>query len=157
MPTFTTIVHGVPTLGVEAYDIHSVVRDVAGALLDGQPKQNKVKISYGLLDQPHPGHVTVVCPLPDTMLEVNPPKVHHAFLTLLNVRRRELEIAHVWGEQPMVPGRQFHANDYKHHISCKSCGSSFFYNVGRSLDYENHICAGCGAEAHTLTETGASA
>lgn len=151
---FTTVVQGAVTLGVEAHDIHEVVRAVRQVLLEGQPKANTVRVAYGLLDRP--GTVARVFPTPDTSLEVKP-KFHHACLTLVNVRRRELDIAHVWGEQPMVPAKRFHATDHRTPIKCKTCANSLFYNVDRSLDYENHICSDCGAPAHTLTETGASA
>lgn len=155
MSKFTTVVQGVVTLGVKQASIHDIVRDVRRSLLDGAPKNSNVLVSFDLLERPDT--VARVFPTPLTAMEVRPPKFHHAFLTLVNVRRRELDIAHIWAEQPMVPSRQFHANDYRTPITCRGCGSDMFYNVDRSLDYENHICAGCGAEAHTLTETGASA
>lgn len=136
--TFTTVVRGVVVLGYEAWDIQAVVRAVMGELLVDQPKQNKVKVSYSLIERGDDKH-------------------HLAVVTLLNVRRRELDMALVWCEQPMEARHQYHANDSQHYISCKECGGSLFYNVDRSLDYENHVCAGCGATAHTLTETGASA
>lgn len=155
MPKFTTVVQGVVTLGVDAHYIHDVVRDVRHSLLDGAPKNSSVQVSFDLLERPDT--VARVFPTPLTAMEVRPPKFHHAFLTLMNVRRRELDIAHIWAEQPMIPAMQYHANDHKNPISCNGCDSLLFYNVDRSLDYENHICAHCGAEAHTLTETGASA
>lgn len=137
-PTFTTVIDQVVTLGVEAYDIHAAVRSVQNALLRDQPKANRVIVNYGLKESANG-------------------TFHYAMLTLLNVRRRELKVAHVWGEEPLEPKRQYHANDHIHYIACKECGNSMFYNVDRSLDYENHVCAVCGASAHTLTETGASA
>lgn len=136
--TFTTVVRGVVVLGYEAWDIHHVVQAVKGELLVDQPKANTVRVTYSLVDRGEDKH-------------------HLAVVTLLNVRRRELDMALVWCEQPMEARRQYHANDHIHYIACKECGNSMFYNVDRSLDYENHICAVCGASAHTLTETGASA
>lgn len=141
MSTFTVITDQVVTLGVTGHDIHDVVRRVRDTLMDGEPKNNRVIINYSLLERGGEQSGTF----------------HHAFLTMVTVRGRELKIAHVWGEQPMEARRQYHATDHRTHITCKECGNDEFYNVDRSLDYENHICAECGATAHTLTETGASA
>lgn len=137
MSTFTTVVHDTPTLGVEAYNIYFVAADTERELLADQPNGNKVLIRYELLWQGEDAY-------------------HLAILTLQNVRKRPIDKALVWGEQPMVPRQQFHATDHRTPIKCRECGSLLFYNVDRSLFYENHICAGCKHPAQTITETGAS-
>lgn len=39
-------------------------------------------------------------------------------------------------------------------VSCRDCTGGQFYGVGRSLDYNNWVCAGCGRACSTLTESG---
>lgn len=141
MPTFTMIIHDKPMLGVEAYDMHSAVRSVQNNLLRDQPKANTVSVVYSLVERGGEQAGTF----------------HLATVMLRNVRRRVLDTALVWGEQPMEAKKQYHANDHNRCITCHECGNNEFYNVDRSLDYENHVCSECGATAHTLTETGASA
>lgn len=41
-------------------------------------------------------------------------------------------------------------------ITCRTCGGDLFRDRPRSLDYNHHVCASCGTETDTLTETGAS-
>jgi hypothetical protein len=138
MSTFTVVVHDVVTIGVEEYDIHPAVMYTEALLLMDQPHGNKVTVRYGLLWRGGDAY-------------------HLATLTLQNVRKRPIDTALVWGEQPLIPRQQFHATDHRTPISCRECGSLLFYNVDRSLDYKNHICAGCKHPAQTITETGASA
>lgn len=137
MPTFTIVVHGVPTLGFEEHSIYPAVMYTEVLLMMDQPRGNKVVVRYELLWRGEEAH-------------------HLATLTLQNVRKRPIDKALVWGEQPMIPSKQFHAIDHRTPISCRECGSLLFYYVDRSTFYENHICADCKHPAQTLTETGAS-
>lgn len=137
MSTYTTVIHGVPTLGVEAHSLHSAATGVELDLLVDQPNGNKVIFTYGILWRDEFAF-------------------HMVTLTLQNVRKRPIDKAVVWDEQPMIPRKQYHATDHKTPIQCRECGSLLFYNVDRSTFYENHICAGCKHPAQTITETGAS-
>lgn len=137
MLTFTTIVENVPSFNVEAHNIYAVTAEVMNSLLGDAPRGAKCRKGYSLIDKD--GGKYLVCAI-----------------TVQNMRGTELGYALVISEQPEVAGQRSHAN-YPLSIVCQGCGGNQFYDVDRSLDYNNHICAGCGRSAKTLTETGASA
>lgn len=134
---FTVIVEYVPMFNVEGYDIHSVVYAIMTEMMSSSPRGAKCRenLSLGTKD----GLKYLICTI-----------------TLQNMKGTFLDKALVISEEPAVAGEKFSVFNSQS-ITCQSCEGKLFFDVGRSMDYNYHVCATCGAKAQTLTETGASA
>jgi len=138
-PTFTAVVHDKVGINLPSYTIDRLVAHVIDGLLADAPRGSKTKTEHSLIE--------------NTIGQ----KFACVTISILNSRRRVVDKALVWGEQPLEPGRRSHANaSVRDYITCSTCGNQQFYDVGRDRFYFRHICAACGAGASTLTETGAS-
>lgn len=137
-PTFTAVIKNKVGINLASYSIDRLVAHVKDTLLDEAPRGSKCKTEHSLIENTEGQKYACVT------------------ISLLNIRNRVVDTALVWGEQPLEPGRRYHANSRPtDFISCSTCGGAEFYDVGRDRFYFRHICAKCGAGAATLTETGA--
>ena len=100
----------------------------------------------------------------DTMLEIAG-KMHRAvYVSVFNTKNRKMTGAVVYDTEPAKSVQVRNPWNPQLIMTCTNkdvdnenvCGSPWFYEVGRSLDYDNWQCASCGREMHTLTETGMS-
>lgn len=144
--TFTTIVDYTPEFGVEAYSIETVACRIRDDLLNGSPRGAKsLPFQYSLVENStYDGGAKFL------IVRIN----------IVGMTGKPVTSALIISEQPAAAGRRGHANmRTTEYITCRSadCDHDLFYDLGRSLDYNNHVCAKCGRPARTLTETGASA
>lgn len=138
--TYTLFIQHRVTMSVTGYSIEGVAGKVAQQMLEWSPKNYRTSTTHELVENG------------------NGQKFHCITVSLFNMRGTLKDKAVVLGEQPAVATKQYHANSAPGvYISCRTCGSDHFYNVGRSRDYNHLICSACEQTASTLTETGASA
>lgn len=138
MPTFTAVIHHKVALNLEAWSIDQLVAHFRDLLLEDAPAGAKCRVEHSLIEN-KAGE-----------------KFALATIHLMNQRSRVVDKALVYSEQPEVPGQRYHANRGPgEYIMCQQCKTDLFYDIGRGRFYNHHVCAGCGAPAQTLTETGA--